>query len=141
MSSRNKIIPVEEPIWVEASVVLAVNDEQLAEHGGASGLRDPGLLESALARHRNRYAYEKASLYALAASYARGIAKNHPFIDGNKRTSLVIAEVFLNLNGIVLTASDEAVVMTWLKLAADGISELELGNWIADNSRRMSKAK
>jgi death-on-curing protein len=132
---------VEEPIWVDASVVLAVHDEQLAEHGGASGLRDPGLLESALARPRNRYAYDKASLHVLAASYAHGIAKKHPFIDGNKRTSLVIAELFLNLNGIVLTASDEAVVMTWLRLAAGNISEIELGNWIADNSRRMSKTK
>jgi death on curing protein len=132
---------VQEPIWVDASVVLAVNDEQLAEHGGASGVRDPGLLESALARPRNRYAYDKASLHALAASYAHGIAKNHPFIDGNKRTSLVIAELFLNLNGIELTASDEAIVMTWLKLAAGDISEIGLGDWIKQNSRRMSKAK
>jgi death on curing protein len=132
---------VQEPIWVDASVVLAVNDEQLAEHGGASGVRDPGLLESALARPRNRYAYDKASLHALAASYAHGIAKNHPFIDGNKRTSLVIAELFLNLNGIELTASDEAIVMTWLKLAAGDISEIGLEDWITENSRRMSKAK
>ncbi len=132
---------MQEPIWVDASVVLAVNDEQLAEHGGASGVRDPGLLESALARPRNRYAYDKASLHALAASYAHGIAKNHPFIDGNKRTSLVIAELFLNLNGIELTASDEAVVLTWLKLAAGDISEVGLEDWITENSRRMSKAK
>ena len=132
---------MQEPIWVDASVVLAVNDEQLAEHGGASGVRDPGLLESALARPRNRYAYDKASLHALAASYAHGIAKNHPFMDGNKRTSLVIAELFLNLNGIELTASDEAVVMTWLKLAAGDISEIGLADWITENSRRMSKAK
>jgi death on curing protein len=132
---------VQEPIWVDASVVLAVNDEQLAEHGGASGVRDSGLLESALARPRNRYAYDKASLYALAASYAHGIAKNHPFIDGNKRTSLVIAELFLNLNGIELTASDEAVVVTWLKLAAGDISEIGLEDWITMNSRRISKAK
>ena len=132
---------MQEPIWVDASVVLAVNDEQLAEHGGASGVRDRGLLESALARPRNRYAYDKASLHALAASYAHGIAKNHPFIDGNKRTSLVIAELFLNLNGIELTASDEAVVMTWLKLAAGDISEIGLADWITENSRRMSKAK
>lgn len=132
---------MQEPIWVDASVVLAVNDEQLAEHGGASGVRDPGLLESALARPRNRYAYDKASLHALAASYAHGIAKNHPFIDGNKRTSLVIAELFLNLNGIELTASDEAIVMTWLKLAAGDISEIGLEDWITENSRRMSKAK
>jgi death-on-curing protein len=77
----------------------------------------------------------------LAASYAHGIAKNHPFIDGNKRTSLVIAELFLNLNGIEFTASDEAVVMTWLKLAAGDISEIGLEDWITENSRRMSKAK
>jgi death-on-curing protein len=118
-----------------------VNDEQLAEHGGISGVRDPGLLESALARPRNRYAYDKASLHALAASYAHGIAKNHPFFDGNKRTSLVVAELFLNLNGIELTASDEAVVLTWLKLAAGEITEKELESWIADNSRQISEAE
>lgn len=129
------------PIWVDSSVVLAVNDEQLAEHGGISGVRDPGLLESALARPRNRYAYDKASLHALAASYAHGIAKNHPFFDGNKRTSLVVAELFLNLNGIELTASDEAVVLTWLKLAAGEITEKELESWIADNSRQISEAE
>jgi death on curing protein len=129
------------PFWVDVSVVLAVNDEQLAEHGGASGMRDPGLLESALARPRNRYAYDQASLHALAARYAYGIAKNHPFVDGNKRTSLVIAELFLNLNGIELTASDEAVVITWLRLAAGGMSEAELESWITENSRRMFKAK
>ena len=132
---------MQDPIWVDASVVLAVNDEQLAEHGGTSGVRDPGLLESALARPRNRYAYDKASLHALAASYAHGIAKNHPFMDGNKRTSLVIAELFLNLNGIELTASDEAVVITWLKLAAGDISDIGLEDWIRENRRRMSKAK
>ena len=124
-----------EPIWVDPSVALAVNDEQLAEHGGISGVRDSGLLESALARPRNRQAYEKVSLHALAASYAHGIAKNHPFIDGNKRTSLVVAELFLTLNGIELTASDEAVVLTWLKLAAGEVSEKELEYWISKNSR------
>ena len=129
------------PIWVDASVVLAVNDEQMAEHGGTSGVRDLGLLESALARPRNRYAYDKASLHALAASYAHGIAKNHPFFDGNKRTSLVIAELFLNLNRIEFTASDEAVVVTWLNLAAGEISESELEALIMENSRRISKAK
>jgi death-on-curing protein len=132
---------VPEPIWVDASIVLAVNDAQLSEHGGASGVRDSGLLESALARPRNRYAYGKASLHALAASYAHGIAKNHPFLDGNKRTSLVVCELFLNLNGIELTASDEAVVMTWLNLASGDISEVDLEAWIAKNSRRISKAK
>jgi death on curing protein len=132
---------VPEPIWVDASVVLAVHDEQLAEHGGASGVRDPDLLESALARPRNRCAYEKASLHALAASYAHGIAKNHPFVDGNKRTSLVIAELFLSLNGVEITASDEAVVITWLKLAAGDISEIGLDDWITKNSHRMPKVK
>jgi death on curing protein len=130
-----------EPIWVDASVVLAVNDEQLAEHGGASGIRDPGLLESALASPRNRSVYEKPSLRTLAASYAHGIAKNHPFMDGNKRTSLVIAELFLSLNGIELTASNEAVVITWLKLAAGDISEIGLEDWITKNSRRVPKVK
>jgi len=126
---------VPEPIWVDITVVLAIHDEQLAEHDGASGVRDSGLLESALARPRNRYAYKKKPPAVLAASYAHGIASNHPFLDGNKRTSFVVTELFLALNGIALTATDEAATVAWLKLAAGEISEEELASWIAANSR------
>jgi death on curing protein len=121
---------VAEPTWIDLSVVLAIHDEQLAEHGGATGLRDLHLLESALARPRNLYAHESGSLAALAASYAYGLAINHPFLDGNKRTSFVVAELFLAVNGMDLTVDDDGVVITWLKLASGQISETELASWI-----------
>ena len=124
-----------EPVWVDLSVVLAIHDEQLAEHGGASGVRDLGLLESALSRPKNRYAYESASIAVLAASYAHGIARNHPFLDGNKRTGFVVAELFLALNGLELFASDEASVVMWLGLATDEVSETELAAWIPAHCR------
>lgn len=124
-----------EPVWVGLETMLAVHDEQLAEHGGQSGVRDLGLLEAALARPRQRYAYASATLPELAASLAFGLARNHPFIDGNKRASLVAAELFLHLNGSELVASDEDCVMTFLKLAADELSEAELATWIAAHAR------
>jgi death-on-curing protein len=121
---------VAEPVWVRLETLLAVHDEQLAEHGGQPGVRDLGLLEGALARPRQRHAYGSASLPELAASLAFGIARNHPFIDGNKRASLVAAELFLHLNGAELCATDEDCVVTFLKLAADELSEAELSAWI-----------
>ncbi len=124
-----------EPTWIDLSVVLAVHDEQLAEHGGATGLRDLRLLESALARPRNVYAYDSPTLAALAASYAFGIANNHPFLDGNKRTSFVVAELFLAVNGMDLAVNDDDVVMTWLKLASGQMSESDLALWIAASCR------
>ena len=120
-----------ERVWIELDVVLAIHDEQLAEHGGAVGVRDLGLLQSALARPRNRQAYSRASLATLAASYGHGIVGNHPFLDGNKRTSLVAAELFLALNGHLLVATDEALTITWLNLAAGRLSEQQLASWIA----------
>ena len=107
-----------EPAWIELAVVLAIHDEQLAEHGGQPGVRDPGLLESALGRPRNQFAYGDTSITRLAASYAFGIPRNHPFLDGNKRTSLVVAELFLELNGFELIATDAQCVTTYLQLAA-----------------------
>ena len=127
------------PTWVDVTAVLAIHDEQLAEHGGAIGLRDLSRLESALARPRKPYTYQSATLAALAASYAYGIAMNHPFLDGNKRTSLVVTELFLALNGTALIADDKAAVITWLKLAAGLLSETELTAWIAANSRAESR--
>ena len=122
-----------EPAWVDPAVVLAIHDEQLAEHGGQIGVRDQGLLESALARPRTQYTYGESSLPRLAASYAFGISCNHPFIDGNQRTSLVVAELFLVLNGMELRATDAECVSTFLAIAAGELTEDELADWIASN--------
>ena len=124
-----------EPIWIDLEVVLAIHDEQLAEHGGQPRVRDRGLLESALARPRNQFEYGESSLARLAAAYAFGISGNHPFLDGNKRTSLVVAELFLELNGIELAASDAACVATFLSLAAGELSEEDLVHWVTESSR------
>ncbi len=122
-------------VWVLADVVLALHDEQLAAHGGATGVRDPGGLESALARPRNLAAYdEDADSARLASAYAYGIARSHPFIDGNKRAALVTAELFLALNGYALTASDSECVITMLELASGALSEDSLATWFRDNS-------
>jgi death on curing protein len=122
-----------EPVWVIREVVLAVHDEQLAEHGGKPGVRDLGLLESALARPRNQYAHGETSLARLAASYAFGLSRNHPFFDGNRRTSLVVAELLLALNGLQLNVSDAECVTTFLALAAGEFSEKEIAGWIGDH--------
>lgn len=121
-------------VWVETAVVLAVHDEQLAEHGGATGLRDRGLLESALARPQNVAAYDEgADVAALAAAYAFGVARNHPFLDGNKRTALVVLELFLELNGHALEADDAACVATMLRLASGDLEEDALAAWVRGN--------
>lgn len=125
-----------EPVWIGLEVVLAIHDEQLAEHGGQPGVRDHGLLESALDRPRNQFAYGEASLTRLAASFAFGLSRNHPFLDGNKRTSLVVAELFLDLNGFELTATDDQCVTAFLQLAAGDLSEDQLAEWIAAHSVR-----
>ena len=121
-------------IWVEAAVVLAIHDEQIAEHGGSAGVRDPGLLDSALARAPNLAAYgEDVDAAALAAAYAFGIARNHPFVDGNKRTALVVLELFLELHGHRLSADDAGCVGTMLSLAAGSFDEAALAGWIRQN--------
>lgn len=117
--------------FLDRAIILAVHEEQLTQHGGGVGLRDAGLLESALARPENLTAYNAdADAAALAASYAFGIAKNHPFIDGNKRTAFVAMELFLMDNGFVLTASDEEALMMMLRLAAGEMNEEECRAWI-----------
>jgi death-on-curing protein len=118
-----------DPVWVDKAIVLAIHDEQIAEHGGATGIRDIKLLESALDRPINLYNYESADLIKLAASYGYAIARNHPFIDGNKRTSAVVTELFLELNRFQLTASDAEVVTTWLAVA-DNMDENEFVTWL-----------
>lgn len=108
---------------------MAAHAEQLAEHGGGEGLRDAGMLDSAMARPRNLAEYGEPDVAALAASYAFGIARNHPFVDGNKRTAAVVSETFLMLNGYALDASDAEVVVAFVALAAGELSEDELADW------------
>lgn len=119
--------------WVSKQTVLAVHDEQIREHGGAAGVRDDGLLESALARPRNLAAYGEPSFADLAAAYTYGIIRNHPFVDGNKRTGLVVGVAFVNLNGGRMNASEVAAVETILRLAAGDLSEAQLADWFAQH--------
>lgn len=116
-------------IWVATAVAAAIHREQLEEHGGGQGVRDAGLLESAMARPQHLVAYGHPDAAALAAAYAFGIARNHPSIDGNKRTAAVVSETFLAINGLVLDASDADVVVAFLALAAGELSEEELADW------------
>jgi len=113
-------------------MILAAHDEQLVEHGGPGGVRDQGLLDSAMARPQHRALYESPDAATLAASYAFDIARNHPFVDGNKRTAFVAMEVFLVLNGIELEATDEDCVLAMLRLAAGQLDEAGLAEWIRD---------
>ena len=117
-------------IWIEEAVVWAVHEAQLAEHGGSAGVRDSGLLASALARPLNLVAYGEPDVAALAAAYGYGIARNHPFIDGNKRTAFVCTELFLMLNGANLTADDANCVATMLALAAGDLAEADFAAWL-----------
>lgn len=116
-------------VWIATEVALAAHAEQLAEHGGGEGVRDAGALESAMARPRNLAEYGDPDIAALAAAYAFGIARNHPFVDGNKRTAAVVSETFLVLNGHALQASDAEVVVAFVALAAGELSEEELADW------------
>lgn len=125
---------MKEPAWLLKAVVLALHEEQLAEHGGRAGLRDEGLLDSALGRAKNQFHYGSPDIYDLAAAYAFGIAKNHPFLDGNKRASFVVSETFLNLNGYGLAATDEEALFVWIALAEGKIAETELANWFRSNA-------
>lgn len=108
---------------------MAAHSEQLAEHGGGHSIRDQTLLESAMARPQNLAAYGEPDIAALAAAYAFGIARNHPFVDGNKRTAAVVSETFLNLNGYGLAASDDELVQAFLSLAAGNWSEDKTAEW------------
>ncbi len=121
-------------IWLTSRIVRAIHDEQLAEHGGALGLRDEGLLESALARPQQHGLYTEASIPELAAITAIAIARNHPFIDGNKRSAYVALALFLELNGYDLTASDPESVVVMLALAAGDMEDSEFIDWVVMSS-------
>ncbi len=122
-------------VWIGESVVFALHEEHLAEHGRAIDIRDRELLESALYRLRNLTLYEEADIAGPAAAYGFGIARNHPFMDGNKRTAFTVTELFLALNRQELIVDDQSCVITILKLAEGSLSEKEFANWIRDNAQ------
>jgi death-on-curing protein len=119
--------------WLDPQVLLAAHEEQLAEHGGAGGVRDMGLFESACARPRHLAAYGTPDAAALAAAYGYGLARNHPFVDGNKRTAFVAVELFLVLNGEQLQAGDVDCVMTMLAVAAGELDEAGFAAWLREH--------
>ena len=116
--------------WISTELALAIHQRQLAEHGGLSGIRDKGLLDSALARPQNLHAYGENDIYVLAAAYAFGIARNHPFSDGNKRTAYVVSRLFLKLHDNDMPGTPENRVRLFEQLAAGNISEPELIAWL-----------
>jgi len=127
---------MKEPQWVLRETVLALQERLLAEFGGLSGVRDPGLLNSALARPRQLFAYRKPSLFDLAAAYAFGLVRNHPFLDGNKRIGFTTAIIFLELNGYRFTASEVEATVKTLALAARAVDEASYSVWLKENSRK-----
>jgi death-on-curing protein len=126
---------VTEPVWLSPELVIAIHDEQLAEFGGASGLRDAGALESALARPLNRYHYGNTELASLAAAYGFGLSRNDAFVDGNKRTALLAIVTFLGLNGVEFDVPEPEAVVMMLAVAAGEVDEEGLALWIADKLR------
>ncbi len=121
-----------EPVWLDARDANAIHDRQLSEHGGGAGVRDLGLLESALARPINQWNYGEDDPAVLAAAYAFGVARNHPFVDGNKRTAWVLARLFLAMNGHKLAFTSADAIEIMVSLAAGKIEEEVLANWFRD---------
>ena len=122
-----------EPIWILEAVVLKIYEQQMNEHGGEYGIRDLGMLESALNHPKNVWKYQESELHELAAGYAARICANHPFIDGNKRVGFVVMRLFLKLNGKDINASSEEKIKVFLRLADGKLSEVELSEWIYQN--------
>ncbi|MDX2472163.1 MAG: type II toxin-antitoxin system death-on-curing family toxin [Candidatus Krumholzibacteria bacterium] len=131
--------PQIEPTWLSKPALLAIHGLLLAEHGGASGLRDEGLLESAMAGPLNHFQYGETDIYQLAATYAFALTKNHPFIDGNKRTAFAAAGVFLELNGHQLRASEPDAVLAVLALSKGELDAQEFGNWLRISSAELNE--
>jgi len=130
-------------VWLELALVLAIHDRQIAEHGGSAGVRDDGLLESALARPQQLHAYGEPApdLADLAAALAHGLARNHPFVDGNKRTAHVSYRTFLALNGVELDATDEEKYLTTIALAEGKLSERDFASWLRVHARARGRGK
>lgn len=129
------------PIWLSTAIVLAMHERLLAEHGGSAGLRDPGLLDSALARPRQLHSYGAPDTSDPATAYAAGIIRNHPFVDGNKRTGFMCAFLFLAENGFRLIAREVEVAQVVTLLAAGEIDEAAFAAWLRDNIERVSQEK
>ena len=121
-------------VWLQRDVIIAIHEMQLAEHGGLAGIRDAGLLDSALNRAPNLVAYGEPDGAALAAAYGAGLSRNHAFIDGNKRTGFVAAELFLSLNGMELVADDASCVLTMLGVASGEVTEEAFAHWLRTHS-------
>jgi death-on-curing protein len=124
------------PTWLPEWLVYEVHEDQIAEHGGAAGVRDAGLLDSALARPLNAFAYGVEDIFDLAALYAAGVVKNHPFVDGNKRTGFILSELFLNANGWSLDAADDDVIASVLLFAGGEWDEQNYAAWLRENASR-----
>ena len=132
---------MKEPCWLDRRDCLVIHEMTLAQQGGLAGVRDEGLLESAICRPRNLFAYGSPGLGELAASYAAGIILNHPFLDANKRTGFLVAATFLELNGSAFTASEESVVEKTLALAAGALREAGYAAWLKANSHKTSPSQ
>ena len=127
---------MKKPVWVLREVVFMLHEQSLAQFGGSAGIRDEGLLDSALGKPENLFAYGKPTIFDLAASYAFGLVKNHPFIDGNKRTGFITAVLFLELNGCRFQASEVDAAVRTLALAAGDMTEPAYAAWLKANSKR-----
>ena len=127
---------MKEPIWLNRADCLAIHELMLSQHGGLAGVRDEGLLESALSKPQNLFAYGSPTLPEMAASYAAGIILNHPFVDGNKRTGFMLAATFLELNGMNLAATEESVVEMTLALASGSMKQAAYAEWLKKNSTK-----
>jgi death-on-curing protein len=127
---------MKKPVWVLRETVLTLHEQSLAEFGGAAGIRDEGLMDSALSKPANLFAYGKPTIFDLAASYGFALVRNHPFIDGNKRVGFIVAVVFLELNGYRFRASEADAAVQTLALAAGELSEVEYAAWLKANSRK-----
>lgn len=125
-----------EPEWILKETVLGLHEQSLSDHGGTSGIRDEGLLESALGKPQNQFAYGSPNIFDLAASYAYGLVKNHPFLDGNKRTGFVTAVLMLELNGWSFHAPEADAAIRTLALAAGEMTETAYAAWLESNSTR-----
>ncbi len=128
---------MKEPIWIDKREVLAIHEHLLVLHGGASGLRDEGLLESALARPRQQFAYASPDIIDMATAYTSGIVRNHPFVDGNKRTGFVVGVLFLEMNGFLFTASEAEAAQAVLELAAGTVDEAGFAAFLRDHVKRV----
>lgn len=126
-----------EPVWASTELAYEIHEWVISKMGGTLGIRDEGLLESALSRPRNAYAYGEIDLYVLAAKYASGICKNHPFIDGNKRTAFTVAYIFLMDNGFKLIADEKVVDIIMVDLATGKVSEDEFATWLSKHTEKI----